>query len=169
MCSKTNPPEAEKCSFCGARLKPILPGQEEEAGSSPAGPASDEPDWLLGLRSENQSSSEPGQEGGAGQSQQDSGSDVEPDWLSRIRDRARLESGEAEQAREDEEAADWIREIAGRAKVELSGGITLENVRAYADAGANAGADARAWRRTFVTRPLRSPDSPAFPRGTPRA
>ncbi len=36
-----------------------------------------------------------------------------------------------------DEAADWIREIAGRAKVELSGGITLENVRAYADAGAD--------------------------------
>lgn len=35
------------------------------------------------------------------------------------------------------EAADWVREIAGRAKVELSGGITLENVRAYAEAGAD--------------------------------
>jgi nicotinate-nucleotide pyrophosphorylase (carboxylating) len=35
------------------------------------------------------------------------------------------------------EAADWIREIAGRAKVELSGGITLENVRDYAWAGAD--------------------------------
>ena len=35
------------------------------------------------------------------------------------------------------EAADWIREIAGRAKVELSGGITLENVRDYADVGAD--------------------------------
>jgi nicotinate-nucleotide pyrophosphorylase (carboxylating) len=36
-----------------------------------------------------------------------------------------------------DEAADWIREIAGRAQVELSGGITLENVRAYAETGAN--------------------------------
>ena len=35
------------------------------------------------------------------------------------------------------EAADWIREIAGRAKVELSGRITVENVRAYALAGAD--------------------------------
>jgi nicotinate-nucleotide pyrophosphorylase (carboxylating) len=35
------------------------------------------------------------------------------------------------------EAARWIREIGGRAKVELSGGITLENVRAYAEAGAD--------------------------------
>ena len=36
-----------------------------------------------------------------------------------------------------EEAGKWIREIAGRAKVELSGGITLDNVRAYAEAGAD--------------------------------
>ncbi len=36
-----------------------------------------------------------------------------------------------------EEAAAWVREIAGRAKVELSGGITLENVRAYAETGAD--------------------------------
>jgi len=35
------------------------------------------------------------------------------------------------------EAAQWIREIGGRAKVELSGGITLENVRSYAEAGAD--------------------------------
>lgn len=35
------------------------------------------------------------------------------------------------------EAAEWIREIGRRAKVELSGGITLENVRAYAETGAD--------------------------------
>jgi nicotinate-nucleotide pyrophosphorylase (carboxylating) len=35
------------------------------------------------------------------------------------------------------QAAEWVAEIAGRAKVELSGGITLENVRAYAEAGAD--------------------------------
>ena len=34
-----------------------------------------------------------------------------------------------------QEAAGQIRRIAGRAKVELSGGITLENVRAYAETG----------------------------------
>lgn len=35
------------------------------------------------------------------------------------------------------EAAEWIRHIAGRATAELSGGITLENVRAYAEADAD--------------------------------
>ena len=33
------------------------------------------------------------------------------------------------------EAADWIRHIDGRATVELSGGIQLDNIRAYAEAG----------------------------------
>jgi nicotinate-nucleotide pyrophosphorylase (carboxylating) len=35
------------------------------------------------------------------------------------------------------EAAAWVCEIAGRATVELSGGITLETVRAYAETGAD--------------------------------
>jgi nicotinate-nucleotide pyrophosphorylase (carboxylating) len=35
------------------------------------------------------------------------------------------------------EAKDWIRYIAGRAIVELSGGITLKTVRAYAETGAD--------------------------------
>jgi len=35
------------------------------------------------------------------------------------------------------EAAEWIRFINGRATVELSGGITLETVRAYAETGAD--------------------------------
>jgi nicotinate-nucleotide pyrophosphorylase (carboxylating) len=35
------------------------------------------------------------------------------------------------------EAARWIQEIAGRATVELSGGITLDNVRSYAETGAD--------------------------------
>jgi nicotinate-nucleotide pyrophosphorylase (carboxylating) len=35
------------------------------------------------------------------------------------------------------DAKEWIEEIAGRATVELSGGITLENVRAYAETGAD--------------------------------
>lgn len=36
-----------------------------------------------------------------------------------------------------EEAKEWMRHIAGRATVELSGGITLETVRAYAQSGAD--------------------------------
>jgi nicotinate-nucleotide pyrophosphorylase (carboxylating) len=36
-----------------------------------------------------------------------------------------------------DEAREWIAHIGGRAKVELSGGITLENARAYAETGAD--------------------------------
>lgn len=36
-----------------------------------------------------------------------------------------------------EEASEWVRLIAGRARVELSGGISLESVRAYAETGAD--------------------------------
>lgn len=36
-----------------------------------------------------------------------------------------------------QQAAEWIRFIDGRALVEVSGGVTLENVRAYAEAGAD--------------------------------
>ena len=36
-----------------------------------------------------------------------------------------------------EEAAHWVRGIEGRATVEISGGMTLENVRAYAESGAD--------------------------------
>ncbi len=35
------------------------------------------------------------------------------------------------------EAAEWVRHVDGRAMVELSGGITLETARAYAEAGAD--------------------------------
>jgi nicotinate-nucleotide pyrophosphorylase (carboxylating) len=36
-----------------------------------------------------------------------------------------------------QEASAWIRHIGGRATVELSGGITLQNLRAYAETGAD--------------------------------
>ena len=36
-----------------------------------------------------------------------------------------------------QEAAEWVKEIDGRATVELSGGVTVDNVRAYAEAGAD--------------------------------
>jgi nicotinate-nucleotide pyrophosphorylase (carboxylating) len=34
-------------------------------------------------------------------------------------------------------AKEWVEHIAGRATVELSGGVTLDTVRAYADSGAD--------------------------------
>ncbi len=61
-----------------------------------------------------------------------------------VRTRAELDEALASGARHllldnlsPEEAAKWVREIAGRATVELSGGITLETVAAYAESGAD--------------------------------
>ncbi len=36
-----------------------------------------------------------------------------------------------------EEAADWVRFVGGRASIEISGGLSLETVRAYAETGAD--------------------------------
>jgi nicotinate-nucleotide pyrophosphorylase (carboxylating) len=59
-----------------------------------------------------------------------------------VRTRAELEEALANGAKSllldnltPDEAAAWIRFINGRASTEISGGITLENVRAYAEAG----------------------------------
>jgi nicotinate-nucleotide pyrophosphorylase (carboxylating) len=59
-----------------------------------------------------------------------------------VRTRAELDEALAEGAKHllldnlsPAEAAGWIFRIAGRAKVELSGGITLDTIRAYAEAG----------------------------------
>jgi nicotinate-nucleotide pyrophosphorylase (carboxylating) len=63
-----------------------------------------------------------------------------------IKVRSRLELDEALEAGalhlllenlKRDEAAEWIRAIGGRATAELSGGITLENARAYAETGAD--------------------------------
>ncbi len=61
-----------------------------------------------------------------------------------VRTRAELEEALATGARHllldnltPAEAAEWVRLIAGRARVELSGGINLDNVRAYAETGAD--------------------------------
>jgi nicotinate-nucleotide pyrophosphorylase (carboxylating) len=61
-----------------------------------------------------------------------------------VRDRAELDEALASGAKHllldnlsPAEAAEWIRHIDGRATVELSGGINLETIRAYAEAGPN--------------------------------
>ena len=65
---------------------------------------------------------------------------IEIEVCTRAELREALESGAAHLLLDNlspVDAADWIREIGGRAKVELSGGITLESVRTYAKTGAD--------------------------------
>src|SRR5690242_6686950 len=90
MCSKLNPPEAEVCSYCGARIKPLRLGQSgQQPPAAGAGPAkSDEPDWLSQLRADQPGSFSADETEGKPAISSASDSDV-PDWLSRIRDRAK--------------------------------------------------------------------------------
>jgi hypothetical protein len=37
MCGKPNPPDLEKCKFCGARIKPLLATPPEESKAIKAG------------------------------------------------------------------------------------------------------------------------------------
>ena len=115
MCSKLNPPDAEACSYCGARLKPL----RSSSGSPPAGvPAgnkpgdSDAPDWLSSLRTD-----EPQQEDSSGSAPSEQGqSDQEmPDWLSRIRSRATSEPGETsvDPSQPQDDSTDWMKDLSG--------------------------------------------------------
>jgi hypothetical protein len=112
MCSKFNPPEADACSYCGARLKPVRPPSQEPSSQSPAVPppdsglpAGDAPDWLSGLRTDGLSDLSPGQPDAG---EQDSGADT-PDWLLRIRGREQsdLEPSGPDEA-EPADLPDWM-------------------------------------------------------------
>ncbi len=98
MCSKLNPAEAEVCAYCGARLKPLHlssteqpgAGSPKNSGSSQSGssPLSDEPDWLNQLRADGPGS--PSQDNTPEKPSEAFSDDADvPDWLARIRDRAR--------------------------------------------------------------------------------
>jgi hypothetical protein len=52
MCGKTNPPQAEACQYCQARLQPVTGENDEFPWQDPADaePEEDVPDWLKELR-----------------------------------------------------------------------------------------------------------------------
>lgn len=87
MCSKPNPEDADVCSFCGARLKPLVAGesgeptrgQEQPAGPPESGGEEAVPDWLARIRSkaqEERAEEEPSEPEEPAEG---------PDWLSRLR------------------------------------------------------------------------------------
>lgn len=106
LCSNLNPPEADECSFCGARLKPLAQQPENQSGENRP---EDENDWLRSLQSDQE---EPGDT--SAQQPAEPGEDV-PDWLSRIRDRAQSETGGAE------EQPDWMQDFSEDAAAGASG------------------------------------------------
>lgn len=114
MCGKSNPPQAELCQFCEARLKPLLAGSSGDEGQAPEDqelpgfsgadePGSDDwgeegglPAWLQSLRQEDEalkaaapSEDEPdawisGEPASADAESQPAEPDI-PDWLAGLR------------------------------------------------------------------------------------
>lgn len=118
MCGKSNPPEAETCQYCQARLKPLIP-------TPPNIPPEDggDVDWLRGLMDESSADQTPPAapiEAPAGEETAAEEGDM-PDWLSRIRQRTQEEDtvsriGPAPKVEEgqggaEEELPDWLRDL----------------------------------------------------------
>ena len=117
MCGKSNPPQAETCQHCQARLKPLM-------ATPPAIPPEDggDADWLRGLRDEGVLGEEtpaaptpPAEEPTLPEGEM-------PDWLARIRQRTQTEEdalsriGPAPRVEEgrsgaDEEMPEWLRDL----------------------------------------------------------
>jgi hypothetical protein len=116
MCSKINSPEAQTCAYCGARLKPILPesGQEVNPPAGEAESSDSAEDWLSSLRLGNKDAQAPLPETPPADPTQPEG-DM-PDWLSRIRERARTEVNTPETSAETPgEDPDWMSDLRSEA------------------------------------------------------
>lgn len=117
MCSQPNPEDADECSSCQARLKPLVAGggPVEAPRDRPETPepqidrdASQESDWLARIRS---SAAEPAAE--AEEQEEDVAPDATPDWLGRLRDtQTHPESQQAEQATESDRMAESSASVA---------------------------------------------------------
>lgn len=123
MCGKNNTPEAEVCAFCGARLKPVRPASQSETGGAV-------PDWLDDLRF---GDNEPGPKddnanfsSALGQEKPvESGPADMPDWLTRIRERARGDqSGDVFSEGVEKLEPDWMQEL--RDETPASPGVVQE-------------------------------------------
>jgi len=125
MCSKPNPEDAETCSFCGARLKPLVADSPEEPSS--AGGPQDEgqggqvPDWLARVRSK--------AEADRGEEEEDidvpvpAGDEgVTPDWLGRLRQAEPLQ----EEGPPEGYIPDWLDEASEEASTEADAPVEHE-------------------------------------------
>jgi hypothetical protein len=108
MCSKPNPEDAEVCSFCGARLKPLVggPGEAGEPLENTPAESGDEavPDWLERIRTkarEDQAEDEP-------EPASDEEAEGAPDWLSRLRQAEPLQ----EEGPPEGNIPEWLDDVA---------------------------------------------------------
>ncbi|MFP3852698.1 MAG: hypothetical protein ACLFWD_00240 [Anaerolineales bacterium] len=96
MCSKPNPEDAVECSFCDARLKPLIADDQPSATPEPqpgAGSEEEVPDWLDRIRARAEEDQDPPEE---------PEEDGDTDWLSRLR------SVETDESGPPEELPDWL-------------------------------------------------------------
>jgi|GEM_PF-1428990 len=96
ICNRSNNENADRCWYCQAELHP----------TSSTGPQSGG-DWLDGLRGEPEPSSEPAASDTPTPAPEPPQDEV-PDWLARIRQRARSEKGFTEETSESTEQADSL-------------------------------------------------------------
>lgn len=119
ICSKLNVPEAEICFNCGARLRAARPQANPTAGEpAPAEPAGDSnEDWLNNLRSGNETKPAPEEVENIGQPPLAENQDQDmPDWLARIRERAKVETGDhTGETGNLSEAPEWMSDLLGGA------------------------------------------------------
>lgn len=116
MCGRPNPPEAEECQHCSARLAPLDFGASGPAAPDGQGAGAPEEgqDWLARMRQVSEESEEP---------------DLEPaelpSWMGEVGDEAQEDLGEpadrfdasgAEEGESPQQAPEWLRRI--RAKEE---------------------------------------------------
>ncbi len=126
-CGKTNPADAEVCRHCWQRLKPA---KSDASGAQP--PASNEPEWLRELRSDQSSApaSQPEEAAPA------AGGQEVPDWLSRIRERNEPEStglddlfGKPTPIPPADSTPDWLQDVQPSASAADSSADWLSGLR----------------------------------------
>ncbi|MBE0697865.1 MAG: hypothetical protein IH586_13165 [Anaerolineaceae bacterium] len=116
MCSEINTPDAGTCVACGARLKPVRSRSAQAPDPTPKDDQGDDAgeDWLSSLRlgDNDQESAREKKTPVEPSSPEPAPTTGSPDWLSRIRERARMETDEStDQSESEAEDPDWMKDL----------------------------------------------------------
>ncbi len=111
MCGTPNHGDAEECTNCGARLKPL-----DVSGSS-----GEAEDWLERIREEAEESPPPGSAGGSASAEPDQGFPEGADDFSELRAADTGGGSGTEAETSDEEVPEWLNRIREKKAEESSG------------------------------------------------
>ena len=111
MCGTPNHGDAEECTNCGARLKPL-----DVSGSS-----KESEDWLDRMREEAEESPPPGSSGGSASAEPDQASTEGADDFSDLRSAETGGAGGSEAESSEEEVPEWLQRIREKKAEEPSG------------------------------------------------